>query len=147
MKGTQYGSYLVVNAKNSWFCVFIEMLIFYELINPRLVVSWWNLVAPGMANLDHYYDFKHGKCSLKDFSTLQTFNLNLLIQPSYIRNILVLKFQSRFFMSRPGLDYGQCLLFLAQWIFQRHNEMKNYKLRIRRSLTFFGVTSRLRSPQ
>ena len=31
-------------------------------------------------------------------------------------------------MSRPGLDYGQCLLFLAQWIFQKHNEMKNYKL-------------------
>ena len=70
LKGTQYGSYLVLNAKNSWFCVFIEMLIFYDLINPRLVVSWWNLVAPGMAKLDHYYDFKHGKCSLKDFRLL-----------------------------------------------------------------------------
>ena len=128
--------------------------LFYGLINPQLVVSWWNLVAPEMANLDHYYDFIHRKCSFKEISTHQTYTFKLLIQPPSekiwwcwlfnrikIKNVLLLKSQSRCFIPRsgPGLDYGQCLLCLAQWIFQKHNEMKNYKLGIKRSLTFLGL--------
>ena len=84
--------------------------LFYGLINPRLVVSWWNLVAPGMANLDHYYDFIHRKCSFKDISTHQTYTFKLLIQPSSeiffwcwlfnrikIKNCLLLKFSIKMF--------------------------------------------------
>ena len=86
--------------------------------------------------------------------THQTYTFKLLIQPPSekiwwfwlfnrikIKNVLLLKSQSRCFIpkSGPGLDYGQCLLFLAQWIFQKHNEMKNYKLGIKRSLTFLGL--------